>query len=46
MLEMDVDVIEEINEKEIMLIICDKVVEIEGCFVVKGELVDFFGYIN
>ncbi|MEC3649940.1 class A sortase [Bacillus subtilis] len=44
--EMDADVIEETNKKEITLITCDKAVKTEGRLVVKGELVDSFGHTN
>lgn len=44
--EMDTDVIEETNKKEITLITCDKAVKTEGRLVVKGELVDSFGHTN
>ncbi len=43
--EMDADVVEETNKKEITLITCDKAVKTEGRLVVKGELVDSFGHI-
>nr|WP_187441505.1 class A sortase [Bacillus subtilis] len=42
--EMDIDVIEDTNEKEITLITCDKAVKTEGRLVVKGKLVDSFGH--
>ncbi|MGG3032715.1 class A sortase [Bacillus stercoris] len=44
--EMDAEVIEETNKKEITLITCDKAVKTEGRLVVKGELVDSFGHTN
>ncbi|MEC1487793.1 class A sortase [Bacillus subtilis] len=44
--EMDADVVEETNKKEITLITCDKAVKTEGRLVVKGELVDSFGHTN
>ncbi|MCY7783098.1 MULTISPECIES: class A sortase [unclassified Bacillus (in: firmicutes)] len=44
--EMDAEVIEETNKKEITLITCDKAVKTEGRLVVKGKLVDSFGHTN